>query len=266
MPASPPGFRRPLTLWLWSLQLLQLRGAGSEGIKGRIGEGEASSLHFRFFFAFSGSTAEFAAAPGDDGFEEFGVIRTGLANNAVGGRFGIDGLEAFLEIALGIGLDEAISELVELSAEHADDKLRGGIQPGIDVNGPDDGFERIGERGIPLAAAAGLLATAHDEVRAEADLTGEAGERFGAHQMGAGLREAAFIGIGQPGEKLMAEGELEDGITEEFEALVVEAGALRLVAYARMREGLSEESELAEGVAEDALKGFHVSLFADSPR
>ena len=254
----------------WQLLVFLLtgcsRGAGSERIEGRIGEGGASSLHFRFFFALPCPSAEFAATPGNDGFEEFGVIRAGLTDDAVGGRFGIDGLEAFLEIALGIGLDEAIAELVELSAEDADDKLRGGIQPGIDVNGPDDGFERIGERGVPLAAAAGLLATAHDEVRTEADLTGEAGERFGAHQMGAGLREAAFIGLGQPGEKLMAEGELEDGITEEFEALVVDAGALGLVAHARMREGLSEESELAEGVAEDALKGFHVSLFADSPR
>lgn len=254
----------------WQLLVFLLtgcsRGAGSEGIEGRIGEGGASSLHFRFFFAFSGSTAEFAATPGDDGFEEFGVIRAGLADDAVGRRFGIDGLEAFLEIAFGIGLDEAIAELVELSAEHADDKLRGGIEPGIDVNGPDDGFQCISECGIPLAASAGLFATPHDQVRAEADLTGEAGERFGAHQMGAGLGEAAFIGIWKAGEKLMTESELEDGIAEEFEALIVEAGALGLVAYARMRESLSEESELAEGVAEDALKGFHVSLFADSPR
>jgi hypothetical protein len=84
--------------------------------------------------------------------------------------------------------------------------------------------------------------------------------------MGAGLGEAAFIGIWKAGEKLMTESELEDGITEKFEALVVQAGALRLVAYARMREGLSEKSKLAEGVAEYALKGFHVSLCADSPR
>jgi len=32
-----------------------------------------------------------------------------------------------------------------------------------------------------------------------------------------------------------------------------------------MRESLGEKPELAEMVAEDALKGFHVSLFADVP-
>jgi hypothetical protein len=100
---------------------------------------------------------------------------------------------------------------------------------------------------------------------AQADLAGEAGEGFGADQMSPRLRETAFVGIWQAGKKLMAEGELEDGIAEEFEALVVEAGTLGLVAHARMREGLGEEPELAERVAEDALKRFHVSLIADVP-
>mgnify|MGYP000258173160 CR=1 FL=1 len=94
---------------------------------------------------------------------------------------------------------------------------------------------------------------------------GEPGEGFGAHEMGACFREAAFVGVRQAGEELMAESELQHGVAEEFEALVVDAGALGLVAHARMREGLGKETELAEVVAEDALKRFHVSLIADVP-
>jgi hypothetical protein len=102
-------------------------------------------------------------------------------------------------------------------------------------------------------------------VRTKADLTGEPGEGFGANQMGACFREATFVRIRQTGEELMAESELEHGIAQEFKALVVETGALGLVAHARMREGLGKETELAEVVAEDALKRFHVSLIADVP-
>ena len=64
--------------------------------------------------------------------------------------------------------------------------------------------------------------------------------------MRAGLRETTFIRLRQLHEELMAQRELQNGVAEEFEALVVDTAALRLVAHATVRQCLSEQTRLAK--------------------
>ena len=154
-------------------------------------------LHFCLFFAATAAAAEFGALPHNDGDEALGMVRAFFADDLIDGRGGADGLDEFLELAFGIGVQRAVAEGIEIFGEEACGEALCGIAASVEMDGAGDGFEGIGEGGFAIAAAIRLLATAHAQMGAEIDATGDAGEGLGGDELGTGLGEHAFIGLRQ---------------------------------------------------------------------
>ena len=211
-------------------------------------------LDLGLFFAATAATAKFSALPDDGGDEVLGMVGTFFANDLIDGRRSADGLHEFLELAFGIGVQRAVAEGIEVFGKEACSELLCGIAASVEMNGAGDGFERIGEGGFAITAAIGLFTTAHAQMRTKTDAAGDAGEGLGGNKLGACLREHAFIGLGQTLEEQMGERELQHGIAEEFEALIVCLRTLGFIADTAVRERELEQRGIAKGVSENGFQ------------
>lgn len=75
------------------------------------------------------------------------------------------------------------------------------------------------------------------------------GEGSAVDQLSAGFGEGAFFGGWEAMEEFGGDGELEDGVAKEFEALVI-VGGLFVPHEGGVGEGLMEESPILERVAQ----------------
>jgi hypothetical protein len=218
-------------------------------------EGGAGGFAFGVFFALAAAAGEFAAFVMDGAFKDAVVVRTAGGNHLVTRGLGGVRLEIFLKFALGIVEDGNVPEAGEGFAEMVQDKIPGGSKTAIKENSAEDGFKGIGERGGPFAAAVGFLAAADDKIFAQAEQAAFFGEGAAVDELGAGLGERAFVEGGKFLVQLLGEHELEDGIAEEFKALVVLGGRAEFMGDGRMGERELEQGGILKGMAEAGLEG-----------
>ncbi len=220
-------------------------------------EGVARGGGLALLFAFAFALSEFAAFPEDAGDEGFEVLRAALVDDFVGGADGGDGLEEFLEAAFGVVVGGVDLEVFEEFAGFGQDDAADGDEVAIQIHGADEGLEGIGKGAGAVAAAVGFFAAAHHEVAAEAEALGQEAEAVARDDAGADLGQVAFGKAGELIEEVLGEDELEDGVAEEFEPLVIEMVALGLVAKAGVGERFREEEGVAEFVFETLFERVH---------
>ncbi len=177
---------------------------------------------FGFFFGFSASGAdEFFV---DEQLDFEGAV-VGFAFD--GGDFVGDGfvaefwLDEFLEAAFGVGELGAGFEGGADVAVPAEDGFFGGGEIAVEVEGADEGFEGVFEAGGAVLAVVLDFAAAHQEAFVESEVAGEIAEETAFGEDGAVFGEGAFAFVGVEGEEFLGEDEVENGVAEEFEALVV---------------------------------------------
>jgi hypothetical protein len=102
-----------------------------------------------------------------------------------------------------------------------------------------------------------FFTTPHEEKGSEVDVPSYTGEGFAGDELGADLREQTFVSFFVAVKEHLRKEELEHGITEEFEALIIRKGVLAFVPEARMSECLSEKRGIPECVTEDGFEEFH---------
>lgn len=117
-------------------------------------------LHLGLLFAMSAAASEFTALPLDGGDEIFGMIGAFLPEDAVERGGGADGLDEFLELAFGIGIQRTVAERFEVCGKESCGKALRGVAASVEMDGTGDGFERIGEGGVAITATIGFFATA----------------------------------------------------------------------------------------------------------
>jgi hypothetical protein len=117
--------------------------------------------------------------------------------------------------------------------EQALDHGGGGGVAAVEVHGGDDGLEGVGEDGALGAAAAAVLALAEAQPGAEAEARGDLGEPGFAHHLGPGHRQLALAQGREPGHEAVADDQIEHGVAEELEALVVAAGGVGVLVQPR---------------------------------
>jgi len=144
-----------------------------------------------------------------------------------------------------------------------DEVFSGGVAL-VEIDGADDGFEAVGDNdGVGAVDAVLLAARKADEWLVAKFVTGVR-NRFGAHEGRAPGGHDAF-GLFVVAIKKVACDELEDGVAEVFEALVVlEMGFFVLVNVAAVSEGNNEEVDIVKFKAEflfgEILIGFSVQF------
>src|ERR1700742_2519222 len=92
-------------------------------------------------------------------------------------------------------------------------------QTAIEIDSAQHRFERIGQRGRPLATAMRGFTATDNQVRPEIKGLAFFRECAAIHEFGAGFRERTFTEIGKFLVELAGKDELQDGVTEKFEPL-----------------------------------------------
>lgn len=182
---------------------------------------------------------------------------SGFFRNFVGGSFGLEGLEDFLKGALRVDFLGIVDHSVELGASFTEEETAGGLEATIHVNRPDNAFEGVGQCGRPVAAAAGFLAPSHHEVVAEPQFAREDAERGTGDESGAQFGQAAFAEIREQAEEVLGDDQLDDGVAEELQALVVKCVGLALKRNAGVCQRLRKQQGVAELVSQPSLQRVH---------
>ena len=130
--------------------------------------------------------------------------------------------------------------------------------PGVEVDGGDERLHGVGEdRGL-LPAAGGLLSLAHPQIGPKVEGAGHRGELLAADRRRPDLGELAFRIAGVGGEQELGDGQAQDGVAQELEALVVaHAGVFGGIRAVGQR--LGQQLPVGERVAERLFERLGVS-------
>src|SRR6185437_9057261 len=131
-------------------------------------------------------------------------------------RFGGDGLQQFLQLALGILHNWNCADVDKVAAEFAQDEFARGLKTAVEENCADERFVGIRESRWALASAVGFFTAAERKVRAEIQRGAVGGECQAIHQLRARFRQGAFVEAGKFFVEFAGEDELQDGVAEEL--------------------------------------------------
>lgn len=217
-------------------------------------------MALRGFFATASASGELHATMIDGTLEGAVVIRAFSGKHLVSRRFRRRRLQELLKFALGI---VEIGRLLHFGAallEKAKHELASRIKAAIQIHRANHRLKGIGYGGATASAAAGLLTAAEDDMLPQVQPAGLTGKRGPVHQLGARLGKRAFTELGKAGVQLAGDHELDDGVAEKFEALVVVLAAAGLVSEGRVGEGEGEKVPVAKAITESGFqfgKGRH---------
>ena len=149
------------------------------------------------------------------------------------------GPQQLLQSGFVVGYEEhlaaGVGEPIELRLQNmGENKGARREESAIEIQGGEDGFDGVSQQGGFAAASGLLLAASKPEIAAELQLLGAVHQVIGIDQMSAELGKFTFL-IGRKAlEQFLAGDQLQDGIAEKLQLLVV----------ARRASGLSRAKEL----------------------
>lgn len=216
-----------------------------------------SGLCFRFFLAAATAATELDALPLHDSDEVFCVVGSVHADDLIAWLFGAHGLDFFLQLAFRIGFENAITECAQVVSEESFDKEECRRRTGVEVGRTDYGFQCVCEGGVAITSAICFFSASHAQMRTEFDASSMTRECFGRDELGACFGEYAFIGMRKFLVEQLGERELEDGVAQEFQALIVWLGALVFIANAAMSQSELKQCRVAKSVTEDGFQRVH---------
>jgi hypothetical protein len=199
----------------------------------------ASGVCFGVFFTGALTDAEWFIEPEDAGDKFFAVIGAALIEHFVAWAGGTGGLENFLEASFWIQVFVIEVEGGDFLMAQVHDDGGSGLDVGVHVDGTDEGFDGIGEGGGTFSATGGGLAFAHEQVGTEVDAQGVSFQGGPGDQLGAEFGQSTFVQLRKEQEDFPGQDELQHGIAEELESLVIEVRTVGLVRETRVCQGLS---------------------------
>ena len=192
------------------------------------------------------------------------VVRPGGGNHVIFRRFGRARLQQFLQLALRIFDDRQHVQFAEGRAKFAQNEFARRLKSAVQKNRAEQRFKRVRQRGRAFAPAVHFLAAAQNQMRAEAEGAGVFGQRAAVDEFCARLGQRTFIERGKFLVKLLRQDELQHGVAEKFQPLIVRGLSRRfvparrgfawLMGDGRMRERQPQQALVAERVAETGLK------------
>ena len=144
-------------------------------------------------------------------------------------------LQEFLQTSLGVLQLFRRRQVLETSLIEPLDEGARRRQVAVEIDGADQCLQRIGQNRLPPEAAALQLTRAELDLLTQGQIVGEFRQRLSAYQRGSQPAQMALVGLGQGLVQSLGNGEAEDGVAEEFKALVV------LAAGAPVRQRAREE-------------------------
>ena len=113
--------------WFAVLLVLLCTSCSQQFTQGRIVERGLGRLHLGVFFTAASTPSQLGALPGDDGNEVLGVIRPFSTNDGINRRFSAYGLNEFLQLSLGVGVQWPTTQGFEVLGKEPHGKLMSGV-------------------------------------------------------------------------------------------------------------------------------------------
>jgi hypothetical protein len=126
--------------------------------------------------------------------------------------------------------------------------------PPIQVDRPQHRLEGVGQDTVEVTATSLVNAPAHPQVLAEVDTARRGRQRAGADDGGSVQGQGALPGLRVAAIQQLGGDQLEDGVAEKLEALVVARAVGVLVRVGAVGERLQEQVAVIEGDPELALQ------------
>ena len=132
-------------------------------------------------------------------------------------------LQVLLQAGLGVLERLRLGQRCDARREQPRDHPLHGGESAIEKQRPADRFQCVGEDRLTAKAPAAQLAGAELQGLTEAQRESHLGERLAAHQPGAQAAQVPFRCLGEGRIQLVRDDQIEDGVTEKLEPLVVGA-------------------------------------------
>ena len=168
--------------------------------------------------------------------------------DAVGGHRQAARLQPFLQLGLGVLAPVADLGVGDDLAEHALHQRARRVEAAVEEGRADHCFERVGQDGDALRAAAAGLAFGQAQDFRQAQRERHLVKAVLAHEVGTHTRQIAFVRAGEAIEQQARDREAQYRVAEEFEALVV-VGAVAAVPQCTL-----EQRFVGKAVAEARLQ------------
>lgn len=186
----------------------------------QFGERGKRGFTFGGFFTFTLAASEFDPAMMHRALEDPIMVGTGRGNDVILGRLRGNRLKEFLQFALGVFQSWYYRECAHGTLKFPENEFTGGLEPAIKENCAEEGLERIGQGGRTLASAVEFLASADDQMLAEAKPSRVFGEGASIDQFCAGFGERTFTERREISIQFASEHKLKDRIAKEFQTLI----------------------------------------------
>jgi hypothetical protein len=168
-------------------------------------------------------------------------------------------LDEFLQQGLGILAEGAQVDVRQDRAIQVFDDAADFRIAAIQVDGAEDGLQRVGQDRGPAKAPAFQLALAQAQVGRQRQALGDVGQGGLLDQVRAHPRQVAFVHFGVLGEQQRGNDEIQHGIPQEFQALVVRH------AMAAVGQGPLQQGRIPKAVVQGGLQGFQGGHHSNPP-
>ena len=206
-----------------------------------------------FFLAAAVRGGKPAAAMPDFDLEGLLVFRAGFAPYSILYRAEASLLKPFLQRGLVIGPLEAFDTSFESRQdESASQKISSGRKTGVEIDGSDDCFVRVGEQAHFFTPAGLFFARTETEMAAELQAARGSMDGRRTDQPRQTLRKLAGVPMGKGFEELFAGDQAEHAVAEKFETLVIDS--IRVLAMRAVSEGALEPFGMREAMPEDCFE------------
>jgi hypothetical protein len=129
-------------------------------------------------------------------------------------------LQAFLQIGFVIDCGRARDRLFYDLGKGAHDETPRRFRAAVQIDGADQGFERVGNDGGTVSAAAVLFALSEVQKIAELKGGGYAKERFFTDDIRSEPRQRALFRPRKPAVQFIADQPFQNGVAEKFKSLI----------------------------------------------
>ena len=171
------------------------------------------------FLVLAASPADFLPFEIDGRDEGLRVAASRFLEDAVGHRFLLVGLHAFLQVGLRVGR-EVDRGVFDILLEDVADEVVADAEPLVEVDGPDEGFEDVFEQGF---VGRGVLGEggADADIFVQSELAAIGGFRGRADELALQDGELPLLHVGMVDIAEFRDDHADHRVPEEFEAFVI---------------------------------------------
>src|SRR5437763_12259653 len=167
-------------------------------------------------------------------------------------------------MALWINVNGLFGDFFKIGARLDENKFFRRLKAAVEINSANQRFECIGQCRCSLAPATGFFPPSHQKIPSQIERGGVHLQCFTRYQPRTQFRQLSFGLDAKMAKKILGDNELEDGVTEKFQALIIKMITLGFVAETRVSERLRQQQRIAKLVTDAFLQRTHLIAFDKS--